>query len=342
MESGLSFSAADLAQTRFAVSPMWEVVTSFRLLREPTDPPLHRSWAAQVRPRLSGAGLDNGWLAALIPGHGFLADFLNPTPTTPFPTLASELAAIRATPPAQVLQDIGILTRKEPAGGDRISPSASAGRSRLRLLREAPEVALEKVTDEIETYWEIALAPYWARIRRLLEADVFHRARQVAEHGSARVLGELHETVRWDDGTLHLVRRHCALTREEAGSGLLLVPSAFAWPRVLTRSVAPDPPQLAYPARGIGSLWEPRTSSATEAVAAVIGRSRTLLLAELDTPTSTTQLAAHCGLSAAGVSQHLTALRNAGLVTAHRAGRSVLYARTSVADALLTPAGETV
>ncbi|MGW6568483.1 DUF5937 family protein [Streptomyces sp. NPDC054975] len=348
MEAGLSFSAADLAQTRFAVSPMWEVVTSFRLLREATDPPLHRRWAAQVRPRLSGAGLDSGWLAELIPGHGFLADFLNPTPTTPFPTLAAELAAIRATPPEQVLQDVEILAMKEPADDVRRSADRSVDRSpdrahgRLRLLREAPEAALEKVTDEIETYWEIALAPYWARIRRLLEADVFHRARQVAEHGSARVLSELHETVRWDDGTLRLVRRHCALTRDEVGSGLLLVPSAFAWPRVLTRAVAPDPPQLAYPARGIGSLWEPRTSSATEAVAAVIGRSRTLLLAELDIPTSTTQLAAHCGLSAAGVSQHLTALRNAGLVTAHRAGRSVLYARTSVADALLAPAGESV
>ncbi|MFD7321458.1 ArsR/SmtB family transcription factor [Streptomyces sp. NPDC059875] len=135
-------------------------------------------------------------------------------------------------------------------------------------------------------------------------------------------------------------RRHCALTRDQVGSGLLLVPSAFAWPRVLTRAVAPDPPQLAYPARGIGNLWEPRTTTATDAVAAVLGRSRTLLLTELDTPASTTQLAVHCGLSAAGVSQHLTALRNAGLVTAHRSGRSVLYARTSVADALLTPSGE--
>ncbi|MEU4272304.1 DUF5937 family protein [Streptomyces sp. NPDC026092] len=341
METGLSFSAADLAQTRFAVSPMWEVVTSFRLLREATDPPLHRRWAAQVRPRVSGAGLDRGWLAALVPGHGFLADFLNPTPTAPFPTLAAELDTIRATPREQVWADLDILASKEPSKGPSKEPDERrTDRARLRLLREAPEVALEKVADEIETYWELALAPYWARIRRLLEADVFHRARQVAEHGSARVLSELHETVRWDDGTLHLVRRHCALTRDEAGSGLLLVPSAFAWPRVLTRSVAPEPPQLAYPARGIGSLWEPRTSSAADAVAAVIGRSRTLLLAELDTPTSTTRLAAQSGLSAAGVSQHLTALRNAGLVTAHRAGRSVLYARTSVADALLAPTGD--
>ncbi|MEU6928117.1 DUF5937 family protein [Streptomyces sp. 2RAF24] len=344
MESGLSFSAADLAQTRFAVSPMWEVVTSFRLLRDASEPPLHRRWAAQVRPRIARAGLDRGRLAALVPARGYLADFLNPTPTGPFPTLESELDAIRRTPPEQIARDLRLLRRDTalPAG-----PHAHRDLDTARAPDIAPDpdidLDLDRLAIEIETYWELALAPYWARIRGLLEADVFHRARQVAEHGSARVLSELHETVRWDDGTLRLVRRACALTRDQAGSGLLLIPSAFAWPRVLTRSVAPDPPQLAYPARGIGNLWEPRTtSSATDAVAAVLGRSRTLLLAELDTPASTTQLAASCGLSAAGVSQHLIALKNAGLVTAHRSGRAVLYARTTVADSLLCPAEEPV
>ncbi|MFB6838770.1 DUF5937 family protein [Streptomyces sp. NPDC056361] len=328
MESGLSFSAADLAQTRFAVSPMWEVVTSYRILVRQPDTAPHRRWVAQVRPRIARAGLDRGWLDALIPGHGYLADFLTPTPAGPFPTLESELDAIRRTPAAQVRHDLDMLAREE--NGPRENP-------RSRVLREAPGDALGRIADEIESYWEIALAPYWARIQKVLEADVFHRARQVAEHGSARVLSELHETVRWDDGTLRLVRRHCSLTRNQAGSGLLLIPSVFAWPRVLTRSVHPDPPQLAYPARGIGTVWEPRTTGATDAVAAVLGRSRTLLLTELDTPSSTTQLATHCGLSAAGVSQHLIALRNAGLVTAHRSGRSVLYARTAVADQLLNP-----
>ncbi|MFE5597178.1 DUF5937 family protein [Streptomyces sp. NPDC056549] len=325
MEAGLSFSAADLAQTRFAVSPMWEVVTSYRIVAHHPDSAPHGRWAAQVRPRIVRAGLDRGWLAALVPARGYLADFLNPTPAGPFPTLEAELDAVRGASAADVRDDLDALERNGVDG------------ARLRLLREDPQAVLPKVADEIEAYWELALAPYWARVQKVLEADVFHRARQVAEHGSARVLSELHATVRWDDGTLRLVRRHCALTRDQAGSGLLLIPSVFAWPQVLTRSVHPDPPQLAYPARGFGSVWEPRTADATDAVAAVLGRSRTLLLTELDTPASTTQLAVHCGMSAAGVSQHLIALRNAGLVTAHRSGRSVLYARTAVADQLLHP-----
>lgn len=70
----------------------------------------------------------------------------------------------------------------------------------------------------------------------------------------------------------------------------------------------------------------------------MLGRSRTRLLTELDTPASTTELAHRTGLSPAGVSQYLTALRDAGLVSAHRAGRSVLYARTAAAETLLKAA----
>ncbi|MFD0348185.1 DUF5937 family protein [Kitasatospora aburaviensis] len=214
--------------------------------------------------------------------------------------------------------------------------------ARLGPLYRDPAGQLPRVVTEIQAYWELALAPYWARIRAVLEADVFHRARQAVEHGTARVLDDLHETVRWDGGALRLEQRHCAVERIDAAEGLLLVPSAFAWPRVLTRSLPPDPPQLAYPARGTAALWERRSGPGSDehadALAAVLGRSRARLLAELDSPASTTELARRTGLSAAGVSQHLTALRAAGLTSAHRAGHAVLYARTAVADALLDPA----
>jgi DNA-binding transcriptional ArsR family regulator len=62
---------------------------------------------------------------------------------------------------------------------------------------------------------------------------------------------------------------------------------------------------------------------------------RARLLTELDVPASTTELATRTGLSASGVSQYLTALRDAGLVSVHRTGRFVLYARTGAAESLL-------
>ncbi|WP_441248802.1 ArsR/SmtB family transcription factor [Kitasatospora sp. McL0602] len=172
----------------------------------------------------------------------------------------------------------------------------------------------------------------------MLDADVFHRARQVAEHGAVHLLNDLHASVGWDDNVLRLGRRTNPMPRRTAGAGLLLIPSAFIGPVPLTRVTPPDPPQLAYPARGIGSLGESRPVTGSAALTAVLGRTRTLLLAELEVLASTTELARRTGISPAGASQHLTALRDAGLVSAHRAGRSVLYARTSAAESLLTAA----
>ncbi|MFI0737769.1 helix-turn-helix domain-containing protein [Streptomyces sp. NPDC021100] len=321
--SELAFSADDLALTRFAVSPMWEVVAGFRLLVSRAAHPVHRPWTDQVRSRVDDAGLTAGWLADLIPPQNYLCDFLTPFPAESAPSLDVELAAIRATPAAFVRHDIGKLTRDS---------------ARIRALRADPERWLPQITEEIETFWELALAPYWAKIRAVLDAEVFHRARQVAEYGTARLFNDLHATVSWDDSTLRLVRRCCVLSRQTAGPGLLLVPSVFA-AGVLTWMRLPDPPQLAYPARGTGTLWERRPPARAEAIAAVLGRSRTRLLTELAAPASTTELAGRTGISAAGVSQHLAALRGAGMVSAHRAGRSVLYARTAVAETLLSATG---
>lgn len=323
MRAELVFSADDLALTRFAVSPMWEVVTSFRLLRTGSPHAVHRPWLEQVRPRVAAAGLDRGWLAELIPPDGYIPDFLTPPPGELSPTLATELAAVRATPAAEVRSDLGFLPG--PEGPRRTS------------LRTDADGHLTRVADEVEAYWKLALAPYWAKVHALLDADVFHRARQVAEHGTGRLFNDLHTTLSWDDNALRLVRRRCAISRERTGPGLVLVPSAFTT-QVLTWTRPPAPPQLCYPARGTGTLWAHRPVERADAISAVLGRSRTLLLAELSAPASTTDLARRTGISAAGVSQHLTALRDAGMVSAHRAGRSVLYARTAIAESLLAPA----
>lgn len=325
VRTGLPLSVGDLALTRFAISPMWEVVASFRALATDPVPEPHRRWAAQVRPRLATAGLDRGWLAELIPATGHLPDFLNPAPAEPVADLARELAAVRATGPDLLRHDLDCLRTDRPG-----PPTA-----RLRALERAPAEALHRIAAEVDEYWQLALAPYWSRIRAVLEADVLQRARHAAERGSAGMLGELHGTVRWADGTLHLSQRHCAVTRIATGDGLLLIPSVFAWPRLLTRTVAPDPPQLCYPALAAGTVWERRPQPRADALAPVLGRTRTRLLAELDAPACTTDLAARCALSPAAVSQHLTALRDAGLVSAHRAGRIVLYARTATADGWL-------
>ncbi|MET8306971.1 DUF5937 family protein [Micromonospora sp. NPDC005173] len=323
----IGLSAGAVARIRFAVSCLWEVVASVRVLRDPGDHAVHLPWVRRVRPPLVEAGLagpDGGLLWQLVPAPpGYLADFLTPPSAGLIPDLAAELAALRATPADTVRTHLDLYP------GDR-SPALAA-------LYADPPAGLRRLAEEIEAYWRIALAPHWPRLRLLLDADVTARARLLAEDGAAVLLNDLHRQVRWEDDTLLIAQRHCLAPDVPDGPGLVLVPSVFVWPSVLSVS-AGGAPQLAYPARGLGTLWE-RPNGVPDALAAVIGRGRARLLTELTGPVSTTELARRAGMSPGGVSQHLTALRAAGLVVTHRRGRTLLSARTDLAEALLSATG---
>jgi DNA-binding transcriptional ArsR family regulator len=144
---------------------------------------------------------------------------------------------------------------------------------------------------------------------------------------------DLNPAVRWRDERLVIEHPRVSARRGLRGKGLLLVPSVFVWPRVFSITVPGWQPTLRYPPRGIGELWTGATAPSA-ALTGVFGASRARLLAELANPASTTDLAARTGLTAGGVSQHLTALKAAGLVSAHRVGRFVLYSRTGIAEQL--------
>ncbi|GAA3349187.1 hypothetical protein GCM10020358_70380 [Amorphoplanes nipponensis] len=206
----------------------------------------------------------------------------------------------------------------------------------LRHLYADPAAGLDRLAAEIEAFWQAAVAPHWHRIRLLLDAEIFARARALARDGAAGPLNDLHDDVRWAGGTLSVRKHACTAADVSDGAGLVLVPSVFVWPSVLS-VFAGDVPQLAYPARAVATLWEPRPEH-TGALGAVLGRGRTRLLLELGAPSSTTELARRTGMTPGGVSQHLTALRAAGLVAAHRHGRRVLNVQTPLAEALISSA----
>ncbi|MEU8814312.1 helix-turn-helix domain-containing protein [Actinoplanes sp. NPDC048796] len=295
----IALSATSATRVRFAVSCLWEVL-------------------AAVRGKRNAA--PGGLLAQLVaPTGGYTPDFLTPAPAGLAPDLDLELAGLLATSPEVVRAQVALMA------------------SPVRALHDDPVTGLTRLAEEVAEYWAVAVRPDWPRMRGVLDAEVQRQARRLASRGADVVLNDLHPSVSWADGILRVDQPHCLAPDVPAGSGLVLIPSVFVWPTVLTVS-AGEVPQIAYPARGVARLWE-RSTRPSDALTAVLGRGRARVLTELSTPLSTTELARRTGLTAGGVSQHLGTLRAAGLVTTHRQGRALLNSRTPVADALLSAAG---
>jgi DNA-binding transcriptional ArsR family regulator len=321
------FGRDDLLRTRFAVSPLFEVVWSAHVLRRPSRAPLHRPWVAAARARLGGLDwsmLD--WLANGYGAGGYVPDFITPPPATPLADLDGELARVRATPPDRVALEVG--WRFE----DRAVPDA------VRPLLDDPAAGLDRLATVMRAYWERAIEPWWPAIRAVLEADVVHRARRLTAGGTLEVFAALHRAVRWRDGVVE-VNRFTDHDVDLDGRGLLLVPTVFAWPEVFAMVDEPWQPALIYTPRGVGSLWAPPPEPDPGALDALLGRRRAAILRALGAPATTQHLAERLRASAAGVSEHLGVLRRAGLVASQRDGRRVLYARTAAGEQMLRSRG---
>ncbi len=317
------FGHEDLVRTRFAISPLFDLTWSTDVLRDPAGHSLHLPWARAARRRLEGFDFELLDLLAIASPHGYAPDFVVPPPTTPLAELDDELARVRATPHGRVAREVGWRF-----DGTAVPDVA-------RPLLDDPERGLAELTTMMAGYFERAIAPWWAEIRAALEDDILHRARRLTAGGAIEVFEDLHHQVRWRDGVLEIDRPYEQQV-ELGGRGLLLVPAAFAWPRVFAMFDEPWQPALIYTPRGLGSLWAPAGGGGDgEALAALLGRRRAAILAALGTPTATSDLARRLGASAAGVNEHLGVLRRAGLVRAARDGRRVLYSRTPSGDALL-------
>ena len=313
------FGVQDLARTHFAISPLFELCQSLRALIEPSRAAFHLPWIEGLRGGLSG--LDLLPAIELVPPRGYTPDFIAPPPSTPLADIEEELAIVRRTPPARVREEIGILFR------GRRTPAV------VQPLLDHPRRELNRLCDTFAEYWDRAIEPHWPRIKALLRADIDRAARRLADGGAGALFGDLHHLVDWRDDELRIDMPWSERVPLE-GQGLLLVPSAFVWQRPMAVTDAPWQPTLVYPARGVATLWESAPTS-PEALAALLGATRARVLAALDAPRSTTELARRMGVSAGGVSQHLGVLREAGLVSTQRDGRSVLYVRTPLADSLV-------
>lgn len=322
MASRLHFGDDDFLRCRFAISPLWETQEAVRTLRRPDRHAYQAPWLRRIRDAAAGLDLAPLWL--LMPRRGHSPDWLGAPPIGPAATFEEEIAAVRASDPETAREDTALSLACTP--GALESPQG-------RAWLADPARMIEELADAVEEAWRALIAPDWPRLRALLEADVAFHSRRLAAVGLGTLLPELDSRLSWDGRTLTLAL-HTEHARDLGGQGLVLMPSVFSWPDVITGFEPPWQPTLVYPARGIAGLWTESGERTPEALVRLLGRNRAEVLAALDEPATTTALAHRLRLAPSSVSAHLTVLRDAGLLISRRYGHQVLYERTPLGVAL--------
>ncbi|MEV1289027.1 winged helix-turn-helix domain-containing protein [Micromonospora sp. NPDC049679] len=328
------FSSEDIARTRVApADPVWELVLSLHLLQGRSRDPIMAGWRRDVSRALrrDTDSRDLRLLFALNPPRGYFPDFL--TPYNSLQGFEAGLAAVRATPPELLHRDLTLF-----AAGNPLPATASA------LARGEPEV-LQHLTDSMERYRDVAIAPYWERIQAAVEADRTRRSRSLLDGGAEGLLASLRPAMQWDSGVLRVLDYPARRELHLDGRGLLLVPSFFC-ARTPVALVDPSlPPVLVYPVDRLGALASAPGEGETRppaggadgqaALAALLGRTRAAVLEVVDGGCSTGEVARRLHISPAAASQHATVLRNAGLLVSHRDRNTVLHTLTPLGRAML-------
>lgn len=312
----------DMSRLRFGVSPGSELSSGVCALQAPEGAPLQWGWLRASSPHVPGWAWET--ITAVIPPTGYYPDFLTTDPAWDL-TPEGELAALRQVDEDRVQRDLTKL----------LARAAGYRRARVEAFVKRPARARDQIADAWQAVWETVMAPHWDQLRRLLEADVGRRARQLAESGISDTIGQLHERVSWESGRVRVQMRIWSEAVQCQGNGLMLVPTVLGAPWCSVVTDPPSIPTLFYPAAGVSPSWPAGTRALDNALDALLGSGRAKVLLALDSPLTTSDVATACGLALSTTSHHLTVLRDARLVHAHRTGTTVIHTRTPLADNLL-------
>ncbi|MFD4877482.1 ArsR/SmtB family transcription factor [Streptomyces sp. NPDC058420] len=314
-------NADTLARSRFVLSSFAETFAALKLLHAGVGAhPGEQVWLRDHLPGYRGllaADPVSGALVRAALGRSWIADFFCPTQTDQ-ESFAETVGRVRATPPAAARAHLRVsLAGPLPAALDR---------------DDLPERAARV----LEYVWEETVRPYWARRRRVLEADVVARTAQVSQGGWAAVLDALQPgRTRWLGENRLQINLHENPPREVSGAELLFMPvtSKAGW----VSWEEPDLYAIVYPCAG--ALADPGGRAVPTGLGTLLGASRAEVLMLLGSPMSTSQLTAVTGQALGSVGRHLRVLLDAGLVERRRAGRSVLYSRTTAGEVVVKAAG---
>ena len=323
----IRLTVPDVSATKFAISPLFECVLSYRVLRNPKPLSFLEYWWKHAHSAIGAGGYP--LLQALVCNEtGYVPDYLVPPPLTRAPDLPTELSGLAATAPDVVTVETA----------RTYSPSTMPP-----LIRDAirePVALIERLQREIDHYWSRTTAPFWRELVTVLETDIAHRARQMAQLGTGGMLNHLHESVRFEADHL-LIADGLEISGGPGGEGILLLPSVFAWPRVYVSVTPPWRPALTYPCRGVGEMWKTTAPARGGPLGALFGSSRSRMLALLTTPQTTLALSYRLGVTPGAVSLQIRRLTQAGVLNRSRVGRYVFYELNDQGRALLdTLSGE--
>ncbi len=193
-------------------------------------------------------------------------------------------------------------------------------------LLDDPATVHARVAAMLSAYWEQSFAEEWTRLEPILAAEV-DRARGI---DPIVLLGGVRSELRVNAQQRLLVRQSCHEhdVTVEVGNPLRLIPSVYVWPHVRVNCDPPWPLAVLYPPDSMptGHAGTSPPASLVNALRAVADPTRLQILRLIaEQPRSTEELAPLVALSESGLSKHLRALTNAGLISSGRSGWYVLY-----------------
>ncbi|MFI9624576.1 ArsR/SmtB family transcription factor [Streptomyces sp. NPDC052042] len=319
------FTDADLAKVRVAPGPdpLWETVLGVQLLSQ-RAPRSFGEWRQRARAELRRGGADGParLVGAAAPPASYFPDFL--TPVEAHRGLAAGLDALRATPSARLDRELA------RTASTRRLPRWFAG------LAAGERGHLDELSDALRRVHDTIVRPDWTRAAATVEADRMVRARALRDGGVPGLLESLRPVLDWRPPTLY-VRYPEARDIHLDGRGLCLIPSFFCHGSPVALGDPALPQVLVYPiARTEGPDASPvGADRRLKQLAGLLGRTRARVLMTLQNAATTTELARVLHISAASASEHVRALREAGLVHGNRVGGYVIHSLTPLGVALL-------
>lgn len=322
----VTFKSDDLTRLRFIHSPLVELVMSYHTLYQANSPAIYHQWIEASKVALRTREFP--YMRAVLIPHRATADFLL-NPYALERQLEEGFARLRQTSEEEIRRSVQQLLLTQPRTFER------------EMFLQDPHIALECLIDEMRTYWQITLAPYWSRITPLIETELMNRGRVLALSGPECVLGKLADNASYDHDqhVLTIDKPSAAWLPPHHtlnGNGAMLVPLMFKHQSSFHLYPSAQPVVI-YSAAGTG-LWQSAPKlELSDSLRVLMGDSKARIIVTLaGAHYHTGELAHRLHVTPGAISQQLQQLYQAGIVETHRVGKHVFYRLSPRGESLLT------